>query len=452
MRELYSIVLTVAFLAVGSVLSSHATEQRNQPSFDCAKASGKIETTICADQSLALLDRNLSEAYRAGLLTGATTATDQVAWLKRRNAECNTQDLDKCLRDLMIARISELQAATPSGATARDIDEHDCRFVQAKIRKAAPSSLPNDRFRTIIRYLSERSDSGVLISEKNDALVRHKDEVIEEIQKSFSTNQDLIDRLRKMSGTGWWLRRAGQSNLRAMESVAGTDHCSNWTFFEIANDNSARFVGGSKLSNSNLCGEYAWLGSIDGKPSMIVEFNKDTYGRVRISSRVNGAWTQTCLLTLEYAAELKVSESFCNGENCQTFAIIALEIAQQRDRNPKADPTAPGTPDSATTTPEFMQLRKIAETEGKSVMLPTFGARANSSYTGFGYDTVLVPINVGGRLYLSRLSHATFGYRESADYLVGIYDTDGVALKPVAGFIVSKTSTGVASMKIEMEP
>ncbi len=35
------------------------------PTFNCAKATGEVETLICSDASLAALDRKLDEAYKA---------------------------------------------------------------------------------------------------------------------------------------------------------------------------------------------------------------------------------------------------------------------------------------------------------------------------------------------------------------------------------------------------
>ena len=64
-----------------------------QPGFDCLKASQPVERLICADGGLALLDRQMTEAYtkkRATLDAAGSAALvrDQREWVKRRAAAC----------------------------------------------------------------------------------------------------------------------------------------------------------------------------------------------------------------------------------------------------------------------------------------------------------------------------------------------------------------------------
>ena len=64
-----------------------------QPSFDCLKATQPVERLICADGGLALMDRQMTEAYtkkRASLDAAGSAALvrDQREWVKRRAAAC----------------------------------------------------------------------------------------------------------------------------------------------------------------------------------------------------------------------------------------------------------------------------------------------------------------------------------------------------------------------------
>ena len=76
------------------------------PSFDCKKASGRIEEAVCGDKVVSALDLDLSRYYslvRSGLST--MNARRQLAefqrnWLKKRNRACETAEaLEKCLVD-----------------------------------------------------------------------------------------------------------------------------------------------------------------------------------------------------------------------------------------------------------------------------------------------------------------------------------------------------------------
>ncbi|WP_162917552.1 lysozyme inhibitor LprI family protein [Dongia deserti] len=105
-----------------------------QPSFDCAAATTPIEVLICADATLADLDRALADSYHAALATRVGEAQlllreEQRAWARSRSGTCGV-DRDPaievgaigCLIALYRARIAELQpgkgggnAASPSG-------------------------------------------------------------------------------------------------------------------------------------------------------------------------------------------------------------------------------------------------------------------------------------------------------------------------------------------------
>ncbi|WP_295878658.1 lysozyme inhibitor LprI family protein [uncultured Thiohalocapsa sp.] len=104
-------------------------------SFDCTKASTRIETLICADAQLSGLDAELADLYRA-----ARRSTDdperltsaQRAWLKRRD-RCTDSD---CVADLYRQRIAELggdaggDGDTPMGAPRTERSAEAVRITQ----------------------------------------------------------------------------------------------------------------------------------------------------------------------------------------------------------------------------------------------------------------------------------------------------------------------------------
>lgn len=81
------------------------------PSYDCARASGPVETAVCADPDLAQLDRELARVYRL-----ARKAPDadrlvpaQRRWLEVRDSCAAAADRHLCLRDAYVARIAGLR-------------------------------------------------------------------------------------------------------------------------------------------------------------------------------------------------------------------------------------------------------------------------------------------------------------------------------------------------------
>lgn len=97
--------------------SSGAAVPSRGPSFDCKKASTKLERRICEVPELAELDARLDAAFgaaRARDSTGAAAlATSQQAWLSWRNRTCEGQDwrVAHCYK----LRIAALEAE-PAGA------------------------------------------------------------------------------------------------------------------------------------------------------------------------------------------------------------------------------------------------------------------------------------------------------------------------------------------------
>lgn len=416
--------------------------QAATPSFDCAKAGTRVEQAICASDELARLDVELANAYREALHANTTSSAAQLAWLKQRNT-CSGDELAQCLRGAMKTRIAGLQASQ-TVAINNDADYAACRTVREHIEKAP---LPASGY----YFIRPAKNPDILLDDSNGAMA--KEGVVAQLRQQFSATPELMSKVDEMVGQGWWTRRAGDSVLYAVEGTGGTDHCSSFVFFEAKTGAPAQFVSGSKLSNSDLCSEIPYLGIIKGVPSFLVEFHNDTYSRVSVSSRINDNWTATCRLTLGFTTRFKVAESYCKGMDCEQLAPLALDLAAQRDRAPKVTPVAPRTAPGIAISPEFQAMKALAERVNKyDVGLPTFGARARTSYTGFGYDTVLFPVVFDGTLYLARMSHATFGYREQPDFLLALYTTDGQTLEPVAGMYVEKELTGLEKITTEILP
>jgi uncharacterized protein len=84
------------------------------PTFDCAKASGQVETLICKDEELAALDRRMGAVYAAALKNwpaniAAEQRASQRGWIKGRNDCWKSEDVRACVLAGYRGRIVELQ-------------------------------------------------------------------------------------------------------------------------------------------------------------------------------------------------------------------------------------------------------------------------------------------------------------------------------------------------------
>jgi uncharacterized protein len=115
-----AMLLTVAILALDVLKPADPTG----PSFDCAKASGLVLTTICGDVTLSLLDREMAarDAAWLNLHPGdADAARHHSRFMARRDACAAAAATKACLTEAYQQRIAELKIAAgqvPPSATA----------------------------------------------------------------------------------------------------------------------------------------------------------------------------------------------------------------------------------------------------------------------------------------------------------------------------------------------
>lgn len=100
--------IAVAVLVAGAI--SLTTSAQAQPSFDCSKASTRVENLICDNPQLAELDSELAEAYRTALRDSPWASAnrriraEQKDWIARRDSCQNAG----CVRKRYIRRIGAL--------------------------------------------------------------------------------------------------------------------------------------------------------------------------------------------------------------------------------------------------------------------------------------------------------------------------------------------------------
>lgn len=120
----FSKAILCAALSVGAGSSVYAA------SFDCEKASNKVEQLICNNDRLNQQDESLAFAYRNYLKImpksqHETIRKEQIAWLKARNA-CLNDSSDSsavsCIDEQMSARTDELVALWENARIAFDAD------------------------------------------------------------------------------------------------------------------------------------------------------------------------------------------------------------------------------------------------------------------------------------------------------------------------------------------
>ncbi|MDH0864427.1 hypothetical protein [Mitsuaria sp. GD03876] len=122
-------------LSIGAALALGAPLLANAASFDCKKASTKVERLICEDRALSEMDDDLGDIYP---VEDDVPANDPVriaqrSWLARRNA-CTTAD---CLTQQYELRLSQLfcDERIASRSLGSGIGAGKCQYMRVAVLK-----------------------------------------------------------------------------------------------------------------------------------------------------------------------------------------------------------------------------------------------------------------------------------------------------------------------------
>lgn len=115
-------VLALAMLVL--VLALPATALAARTSFDCTKATARVEQLVCRDEALAKLDLRVADLFRkaedaAGGERARIALRDaQRAWPQKRNACARSADVRACTVLAYRSRLSELQVQSGEARSA----------------------------------------------------------------------------------------------------------------------------------------------------------------------------------------------------------------------------------------------------------------------------------------------------------------------------------------------
>lgn len=114
MKPVPVLVWTVALSLVPVTPAVFAQDSMAGAGFDCARAKTPIETMICGDKALAMLDREttrlLTLTREDASVSQPNVLKDQDIWIKRRNECMSSTDKERCLVESYVGRISALRS------------------------------------------------------------------------------------------------------------------------------------------------------------------------------------------------------------------------------------------------------------------------------------------------------------------------------------------------------
>ena len=80
----------------------------------------------------------------------------------------------------------------------------------------------------------------------------------------------------------------------------------------------------------------------------------------------------------------------------------------------------------------------------------TFGVKAKTAFDTYSYNDVdLFSLRLAGASYIAAVGYGGVGWRMIGDTLIAVYSVENDKLKPLAGFVVVKSVTGLASAVVD---
>jgi uncharacterized protein len=168
------------------------TAEAASPSFDCARAATWSEKTICGDEGLAMLDREMASAFdtrqgQVGDIGRQQLLATQRAWLKSRDACRSEGDPVGCLTNRYRSRIRELLGQAPPlehdraeahgtlGECRRETRDAGAVGLCLDRKLAEATAAFGDAEAAMLQRLTGRDDVAAAFRESQEAFLRFRD-------------------------------------------------------------------------------------------------------------------------------------------------------------------------------------------------------------------------------------------------------------------------------------
>lgn len=245
------------------------------------------------------------------------------------------------------------------------------------------------------------------------------------------------------------------TGLYVASDIQGTLDCETFVFLKTAPSGAATIVPGPPAFSEQCWTDSGAAGRVFGRPAFVETSDfPDPAGdqrRLEITPWTGDGWGPSCRLTLNYKIDFAVTERFCgDGDVCTAAMPFAANIAAAHGKAASDQPFDYGSPPTKEQAELLAKVGGAKPDEVATPVFPTFGEKAKTAFDGFSYNGVdLFPLRLKGVTYIAAIGYGGVGWRQIGDSLLAIYSVDGDQLKPLAGFVIARSVTGLASAAVE---
>jgi hypothetical protein len=243
--------------------------------------------------------------------------------------------------------------------------------------------------------------------------------------------------------------------LFVASDTQGTLECQSFVFLKVGPGGDAKIVAAPPAFTDQCWTDEARAGRVFGQPAFVEtsDFADPAADKqaLAITPWTGDGWGSPCRLTLTYRIAFSLSERFCgDAAVCAAAAPLAVDIAKVHGETSADAPFAYG---PAPTADDLALLDRVGGAKPDEMTTPpfsTFGAKAKTEFDTFSYNDVdLFPLHLAGVRYIAAVGYGGVGWRMIGDTLIAIYAVDDDKLKPLAGFVVVKSVTGLVSADVD---
>ena len=269
-----------------------------------------------------------------------------------------------------------------------------------------------------------------------------------------NADSNLGRKLRDMPPTS--AMRLGDSDIWLLDRVDGTLGCHTPMVVALpAGGGSYEIAMPGTPDPSAMCALSALAAvTIQGTPALWIEqsgafSNQITQSSVAVAALRGQAFAPPCLMTFDYSVSDSVTHAFCDGVDCVPLIRRAQILAMRLRQGERGDSLGAGAIRDEEEGADYRRMAQVIANDTQPAELPSFGVSLDTPYTVF-VDAETFPMRLDdGAVYLARIGHGGFGWRQTADTLLELYRFRGDKLTVAGSVYVAARRTGIAGIAIE---
>lgn len=424
-------------------------------SFDCAKASTSTERAICSSPELRRLDSDLAAAYRTRLASDPAHRRAAVAeerhWLVERDRRCSgTGDaagdggIQQCLAAAYRVRLGQLRDAGPDGSAPSRTAI--CKAIVGKYETLVASLAKADsgrrraaKARDVLVALAQQPASGVTLGSRviDDVDPRKLIAWGESQKPPLSVPPSFLERVKQNVPTSQELDHLPGTDFYAVNGTEGTASCYGGGVYFRAKEGRIESAAPPRDWSEPGCMTMRWFGAVDGTPAAFVTESNATAAHYTLTVNPwrGSGFGDSCTAVFHFEQRLlpegtDSDADTSDSDDCEAFdpnrctrlRHAVRQLIERVQEDPRSADRLRTAAIQKLSRAQALRYKALvaAVAAGDSQLLGGDWKPAETPDDGTKYRPYLMPLVVGGDVYLAQVGHALVRDVSMPDWRVGL--------------------------------